>query len=148
MHGCNFSWGGKEINNAEYEVLAPGKFWIDADSGDVPAGSMVGGTVDGKPLYVGRAKFKGGVCPGKIWGNACLFPWGWKELPMSEYQVLKDIPGKWVAASKGKIPGGALHCGKESDGKPLYLARGEFPNGIHTGKIRNGFGGAHISWGG
>lgn len=37
------------------------RYWIDADMGNIPEGSLVGGTVDGKPLYVGRAKFKGGV---------------------------------------------------------------------------------------
>lgn len=63
---------------AEYEVLVPSKFWIDADSGHIPAGSLQGGTCEGKPLFVGRAKFKGGICPGKMWGYALHFAYGGK----------------------------------------------------------------------
>lgn len=146
--GCHFSWGGKELSMAEYEVLAPGNFWIDADSGNVPPGSMQGGTCEGKPLYVVRTKFKGEVIPGKLWGYACHFPHGGKELMNAEYQVLKNVPGKWVKASKGEIPTAALYCGKESDGQSLFLARAEYVNGVHPGKIRHGYAGARISWGG
>lgn len=67
---------------------------------------------------------------------------------MSEYQVLRNTPGKWVAAKNGDIPKGALYCGKETDGQSLYLARAYHVNGVHPGKIRHGFKGAHISWGG
>lgn len=66
----------------------------------------------------------------------------------AEYQVLKNIPGQWVWAENGDIPKGALHCGKEATGEALYLARAQFHNGKHSGKIREGFGGAHVSWGG
>ena len=67
---------------------------------------------------------------------------------MSEYQVLKNIPGEWVWAENGDIPKGALHGGRESDGQALYIARVQFHNGKHSGKIREGFKGAHVSWGG
>lgn len=36
LKGCYFSYGGSELCMAEYDVLVPGRFWIDADSGYIP----------------------------------------------------------------------------------------------------------------
>ena len=41
-----------------------------------------------------------------------------------------------MQAEGGSVPEGALHCGKEAEGAPLYLARANFEGGIHPGKIR------------
>jgi hypothetical protein len=55
---------------------------------------------------------------------------------------------RWVEAFRGTIPAGALPCGREADGQLLYACRARLQGGIHPGKIRPGFGGANIPWGG
>ncbi|MDR2601270.1 MAG: DUF3421 domain-containing protein [Spirochaetaceae bacterium] len=54
----------------------------------------------------------------------------------------------WVKASNGNIPDGAIPVGKEADGKPLYIARANYKNGVHIGKVRKEFGAANIPYGG
>lgn len=52
---------------------------------------------------------------------------------------------RWVAASNGRIPRGAVVGGQESN-RPLYICRATHNNGLHPGKLvqRN----CNIGWGG
>ena len=55
---------------------------------------------------------------------------------------------QWVFDSDGGIPDGAVICGNEADGTPLYLARAHYSGGLHPGKVRPGFGSANIPYNG
>lgn len=133
---------------AEYEVLVPGKYWVDAKNGFIPEGAMSVRDPGEDPQIIGRVRHEGAIIPGKMWVGYLHFPHKGKEVLLKEYQILKNIPGKWVAAKDGEIPKGAFYCGKEADGTPIYLARAIHENEIHAGKIRNGCAGALIPWGG
>ncbi len=59
----------------------------------------------------------------------------------------------WVKACNGQIPRGAHPEGYEASGEPLWIARVNIIHqgrsvGTHIGKMRPGFGGGNIPWGG
>ena len=66
---------------------------------------------------------------------------------MPDYEVLME-PGIWIAGSGGQIPDGAVVCGREANGDPLFVARANLNGGLHPGKIRFAFGAALIGFGG
>jgi hypothetical protein len=40
-------------------------------------------------------------------------------------------PGIWIAGSGGQIPDGAVVCGREANGDPLFVARANLNGGLH-----------------
>lgn len=54
----------------------------------------------------------------------------------------------WTAAKNGSIPAGAVVGGNEADGNALFVARTQFQNGRHGGKVGSHLGGAYCGWGG
>jgi uncharacterized protein DUF3421 len=56
--------------------------------------------------------------------------------------------GIWIPGDSGLIPDGAIVCGREANGDPLFVARASLNGGIHPGKIRFAFGHALIGFGG
>jgi hypothetical protein len=54
----------------------------------------------------------------------------------------------WVAASNGDVPPAAVVGGQERTGETLYVCRAIFNNAPHGGKVRNGFRGCNIGYGG
>jgi hypothetical protein len=125
-------------------------FWTSATNGNIPDGAIVcGREADGTVLYVARAIYQGGVHPGKVRKEfgAANIPYGGKEVKVNPYEVLTG-KGKWVAASNGDVPDGAIICGWEANGTPLYVARANYKSGVHPGKVRKEFGAANIPYGG
>lgn len=125
-------------------------FWVKAENGQIPDGAVVcGREADGTLLYVARANYQNGIHPGKVRKEfgAANIPYGGKEVKVNPYEVLVGN-GKWVSASNGQVPDGAIICGKEADGTPLYVARASYQGGIHPGKVRKEFGAANIPYGG
>ncbi|EGS1684840.1 DUF3421 domain-containing protein [Enterobacter cloacae] len=101
------------------------------------------GTNKAIPLFIIRAKFNGGVHPGKlVYGFGAHIPWGGAEHVCREFEVYVG-PVKWVHVKGHDIPKNAIQAGNEADGKPLYVARAKFPNGLFVGKA-----GAHLRKGG
>ena len=103
--------------------------WVDAANGQVPRRSEIGGMdLSGEIIYVGRAKFSGGLLPGKIVPShgVCYVSHKGHEHAVCNYQALvknKLCDSMWVAASKGSIPADALRGGLSAKHKPLYIAR-------------------------
>ncbi len=94
-HTCYIPWGGKEHNQAEFEVLInDGKDplnWVSSANGNVPNGSIAGGTTkDGKPMFIGRAEHEGELICGKVVPshNVLYVAYGGKEIAKKEYEVL------------------------------------------------------------
>jgi hypothetical protein len=122
--------------------------WV-VSGGALPFDAVIGGTDDdGSPLYVCRAPFGNGIHLGKFhqgW-TGCDIPYGGQEVTATYFQVLTPL---WVAAHDGYIPPGAVQGGQEADGTPLYICRDRFnSNDLHPGKIRAGFPGCKIGYGG
>ncbi|MDQ6948524.1 MAG: DUF3421 domain-containing protein [Actinomycetota bacterium] len=127
-----------------------------ASGGNIPAGAQPNGNEADptEPLWVARTVGAtpglaivqlGKVRPGL--GEA-LFPFGGKEVGASEYEVLMEA-GIWIDSDpSGEIPIGAVVCGEDADGAPLFVARATFNGGVHPGKVRFGFNGASIGVGG
>jgi hypothetical protein len=55
---------------------------------------------------------------------------------------------RWVSASGGAIPAGALAYGREADGREQFPCRGAIGGGTHLGKITRGFSGCNVGYGG
>ena len=121
--------------------------WIFASHGDVPSGSLVSGQeANGEKLYACRANYNGGVHPGKVRSafGACNIGLGGKEISITQYETYVI----WQKASDGEVPSSAIVVGSESNGEKLYLCRGDYDGGVHSGKIRSAFGACNLSWGG
>ena len=165
--GANVSYGGSEITALNpYSVWCDGSYgWAMKFNTPVPADCVVcGQDDDGTDLYLARAigpDFGTGRPLGKIrpdgWGESrgASFPYGGNEYYWTNYEVFctPTNPGpsataEWISASNGKIPDGAVAMGCEGDGTPLFAARAKYGSGQHPGKIRHGFNGAHIGYGG
>ena len=154
--GALIPFGGSEVKVRDYEVLTEQPFarlWAPAQGNDVPSNAMQAGReADGSPLYVAKAHYNGSVQIGKVrrgFGGA-LIPYGGQEVRVEEYKVLTRLAQEcdWVKAYNGRVPAGAVEGGHEADGKVLYIARARYMGGVQPGKVRGGFGGAHITYGG
>jgi hypothetical protein len=154
--GALIPFGGSEVKVRDYEVLTEQPFallWSPARGDAVPSNALQAGReADGAPLYAAKAHYNGSVQPGKVrrgFGGA-LIPYGGQEVRVEEYKVLTRLAQEcdWVRAQNGRVPAGAVQGGHEADGTPLYVARARYMGGVHPGKIRKGFGGAHITYAG
>jgi hypothetical protein len=45
---------------------------------------------------------------------------------------------RWVSASRGAVPAGAIAHGREPDGRPQYICRTRSGSGVQLGKISQG----------
>ncbi len=151
-------YGGREVSLPDYEVLvadggsAPdwNRDWARAADGEVPRGAFrAGREADGTPLYVIRARYAGGFCPGKVnpaHGTGYI-SYGGKEILVEDYEVFTGT-GRWVPASGGGCPPGAVRAGREADGTPLYIARGRWQGSLTPGKLNRSNRNACIPYGG
>lgn len=151
FEGCNIGYGGKEVAVRSYEVLTA--LWVDAANGDIPSDVYEGGSEGNQPLFVCRASYRGGTHPGKIRNDfgACNIGYGGQEVKVASYQVLIGVAGpdstRWVRATNGTIPPDAVPAGREG-ADDMYVCQAEHQGGLHPGKIRHGFDGCNIGWGG
>jgi hypothetical protein len=112
--------------------------WVDAQSGSpLPANAVVGGHENGRPLFVCRASYNGGVHPGKVVGGNCNIGFGGQEVVMQQFQVL--VSGTGSAFAEWGAPrddlAGAFVGGRESSGSPLWVCRAAYDGGIQPGKV-------------
>ncbi|KAJ1958671.1 hypothetical protein EC988_000172 [Linderina pennispora] len=126
--------------------------WVAARDGAIPPRAIAGGVErDGRPLFIARAFFKGGLHPGKaaphIQNGGFAMGWGGGEHNLNEYFVLCGNANavQWVAV-EGPVdlhaPYRLLEAGKEADGVPLFVAKANFQNSQQLGKA-----GPHLSSG-
>ena len=89
---CNIGYGGREISRSEYEVLVGprGGSWSFAHGHY--NGALVGGSENGRPLYICRADYRGGKHPGKVVANHCNFGFGGAEVSVTRFEVF--YPGR------------------------------------------------------
>ncbi|KAJ2709079.1 hypothetical protein H4R19_004433 [Coemansia spiralis] len=116
--------------------------WVSATDGFIPPEAVQGGTEkDGRPLFVARTMYKGGLHPGKagqhIEGGCCI-GWGHKEINTKEYQVLCGNASqlRWVKQEgalqiQSFVP---VEAGHEETGEPLYVAKALYEGSQQLGK--------------
>uniref|UniRef100_A0A453YKA7 Uncharacterized protein n=1 Tax=Anopheles arabiensis TaxID=7173 RepID=A0A453YKA7_ANOAR len=84
--------GGEEVLKEDFEVLRYGAFvWEYSSNGSVPETAMrIGQTMDGEPLYMGRAIYSGSQTPGKVHPShgCCYLPFDGAEVSVTDYEVL------------------------------------------------------------
>ncbi|XP_023948408.1 uncharacterized protein LOC112053267 [Bicyclus anynana] len=135
--------------------------WVPTTS--TTANSLTGKAVigghegwDGSPLWVIRAWHNGDLIPGKlsVRHNAASIMFNGKEIPVQKIDVLCARPDslRWVPASNGSVPPGAINGGHTSSGETLYVGRARHQLSVTPGKVHPshnccyiGFGGAEVS---
>ena len=163
FNGCNIGWGGKEIMVPQYEVAVETTTWQAAAGGRLPAGATQQGVEQppgNQPLFACRAQFAGpgkapGIHPGKTRPgfSGCNIGYGGAEVTVPTYEVLTSNVA-WNIARNGSVPPNAIVVGKEGPqdgGANLAMCRAIYPagtGGMHIGKVRPGFSGCNIGWGG
>ncbi|KAF7281181.1 uncharacterized protein LOC143198744 [Rhynchophorus ferrugineus] len=124
--------------------------WVAASSGEVPPSGFAGGEDNGESAYVIRANFNGALLPGKLVPShrQAYVPWGGAENPVTEYEVLCDFPGQWLANSGSDIPPNAVPGGQSEDGEALYIGRTVHDGCLTIGKVQPSHGVLYIPYGG
>ena len=118
--------------------------WGRGSRGTVPPGGYVGGSEQGRRLYVCRAAYQSGTHPGKLVGSNCNIGWGGREIVLPNYEILIDSGSfRWVRG--GSVPSNAVVGGTEP-GRTLYVCRASYNGGTHPGKWIAGR--CNIGWGG
>jgi hypothetical protein len=131
-----------------------------AGGGNIPVGALSQGSEaaadGGQPLWLARAPLpSGGTHLGKVRTEfgAALIPYGGLEVRVpGGYEVLMQ-QGLWMGPlfSGAKIPEGAVVCGWDDDGEPLFAGLAVYPptsDGLHPGKVSFSLGGCRIGYNG
>src|SRR5436305_6727846 len=142
--GCYIPFAGIEYHAPQYEVLS----WdivdpyttrsVTASNGYVPPDAIRGGTdLDGTPLYLCAAEFKGSHHPGKLRQDfgACDISFGGGEYLIPTYTV---VTMQWRPSANP----GLLYpsYGTDIDGASLYICRANYFGLKIPGKTRSSFG--------
>lgn len=114
---------------------------------------MSGYTVDGEPLYIGRAPFKKSLTPGKVQQtHGCLYlPFGGKERSITEYDVLVAPKPKavWIPwGTSASLPEGAIMAGIDIDGTGIYIGKAAHEGDLLPAKVIPEREVAYVSYGG
>lgn len=151
LGGCHIGYGGQEIFVPNYEVLITQEHAVVPGLPDTEA--LVGGSEDGKNLYICLADHNGGTHPGKFRPgfDGCNIALGGAEVTEKFHWNLL-IP-TWVASDSGDPNPVLFQEGNEADGTPLYVCRSGLPlsangSGEHPGRFRAGLGGCDVTWAG
>ncbi|TPX68066.1 hypothetical protein SpCBS45565_g03352 [Spizellomyces sp. 'palustris'] len=131
--------------------------WILTDGNNIPQGAIRGGQEsDGTPLYIARAYYDKGVHIGKIskdMKDGARIAYGGKEVTVPKYEILLGYENavKWVDGEGHlkNVQGLKLvEGGRESDGRPLYIAQAHIKNSVQPAKVAEHLDGAFVPYGG
>ncbi len=127
--GALIPYGGVEEVARDYEVLMKPRVFYPF---------LAGAPADGpKAPDIGQRPDESQGCVPPV------FPDG--PLRFSTNPLAPALGPPWPG---GKFEYHAIACGWESNGDSLFCALAEYRGGLHPGKVRPGFGGASIGWGG
>jgi len=151
-HGCLYiPFGGGEHRLEQYEVLVQPETWVSSSGSNIVPGTIHAGTdADGDAIYVGRAYHEGDLLPAKVIPNkGCAYvAYGGAEHLKHDFELLAGYGYGWVPDANGRVPPGAVICGRTSDGEPLYIGRGHYAGSMTPGKIHPSHGCLYIPFGG
>ncbi|KAJ2940005.1 hypothetical protein O0L34_g14036 [Tuta absoluta] len=107
---------------------------------------------DGSQLWVIRAWHNGDLIPGKfsVRHNAASIMYDGKEIHVQNIEVLIARPEslKWVPASNGAVPPGAIAGGRTASGETLYVGRARYQLSVTPGKVHPSHNSCYIAFGG
>ncbi|CAG9812069.1 unnamed protein product [Chironomus riparius] len=113
--------------------------WILVDQGICESQLVYGAANhDNTNLYIGRARFKNDLIPGKVLWNlkSIHISYGGSEHSLGVFEVLiNDGNYAWVEDSNGNVPPNAVIGGRTADGESLYVARAKHLYLTIPGKI-------------
>ena len=107
---------------------------------------------DGSPLWVIRAWHNGDLIPGKlsVRHNSASIVYDGKEISVQNIEVLCAKPDdlRWVPASNGNVPPGAIPGGRTASGETLYVGRARYQLSVTPGKIHPSHNSCYIAFAG
>lgn len=118
--------------------------WVLVHGHEIPQGALVGGEVNGEPIYIARAFHEGGIQVGKCgrpFKKGAVVGYGHDEVEYDTYEVLLgdsravrwvDVEGRLNVERLGVR---LVEGGREADGTQLYIAQGQVKGGTHCGKV-------------
>ena len=140
--GWTFAWIGlpelDALRAGDTAILSVGKFDVEFSlSGVTAATLMVEECVDR------RGDSGGGYAPAPVGSPNPPAPpaHGGPRPPRPAFL-------DWVNQAGGRIDRRAARAGREANGEPLYVCSAQFNGGVHPGKLRRGFGGCVVGYGG
>ncbi|XP_028037051.1 cell death-inducing p53-target protein 1-like [Bombyx mandarina] len=155
----NYIYHGESSNVDQVSVVDhPGEYdWVATTA--TTASSLTGRAVvgghegwDGSPLWVIRAWHMGDMIPGKlsVRHNAASIMYNGKEIPVQNIEVLCARPEdlRWVSASNGSVPPGAVLGGRTASGETLYVGRARYQLSVTPGKVHPSHKTCYIGFGG
>ncbi|ETN68031.1 hypothetical protein AND_000137 [Anopheles darlingi] len=93
-HAAYVSHAGDQTSIQTYEVLCNGDMsWVPCEAGYVPPKAVVGGRTDyGELLYIGRARYRNTLTPGKIHPSlkTLYIAYGGNEISIDSYEALVE----------------------------------------------------------
>ena len=169
---CHVGYGGQVVKLDYYDL-------ISVDSGvwggpTNPQNALAPGTEAGKPVLLCRARYSGGVHPGKVVSGKCGIAFGNTEIQVAPYELLyrsgsnttrpvaasaaaPPPPPRVRAATFGfwevwsrqeRIVGSFGAVGQDRNGFPLFACRFEYQGGVHPGTVYANDNRCYISYGG
>lgn len=157
-HGNDNASSTPAITDQVSVVECSGDFdWIPTTStsaNQLTGKAVVGGHEgwDGSPLWVIRAWHQGELIPGKLSVRHCSasITHDGKEIGVQNIEVLCAKPEnlRWVPATNGNVPPGAITAGRTVDGESLYVGRAKYQLSITPGKIQPSKNCCYISFAG
>ncbi|CAH0401522.1 unnamed protein product [Chilo suppressalis] len=149
---------GPPVESQVHVVESSGDFdWIPTTATtahNLSGKAVLGGREgwDGSPLWVIRAWHCGDLIPGKlsVRHNTASVMYNGKEISVQNIEVLCAKPEnlRWVPASNGNIPPGAIAGGRTANGETLYVGRARYQLSITPGKVHPSHKSCYIGFGG
>ncbi|KAI7833697.1 hypothetical protein BX661DRAFT_177374 [Kickxella alabastrina] len=124
--------GGYANAPTPYSQDQPKVHWVAASDNHIPPQAVQGGVEkDGTPLFVARARYRGGLHPGKagqhIQDGGCAIGWGHKEVNLGNMRFC----AKDELVVQGFRP---VEAGHEETGEPLFIAKSLYEGSQQLGK--------------
>ena len=137
-------------SSGEYDWVPTTAIMASALTGRAVVGGHEGW--DGSPLWVIRAWHNGDLIPGKlsVRHNSASIVYEGKEISVQNIEVLCAKPEdlRWVPASNGNVPPGAVPGGRTASGETLYVGRARYQLSVTPGKIHPSHNSCYIAFAG
>lgn len=108
--------------------------------------------IDGSPIIVGRAYYKGDHLPAKVVPsrNVAYVCWNGKEYDLQSCEIMIQHFGNftWLSTNGGIVPPIAVPVGSTRDGEVLYAGRAYHNGSLCIGKVHPSHGCCYIPFGG